>query len=107
MESRDIEELLNAVQDAKYFVKGKSVEKKKKKKKENQFEVTTLRVENELQEKFERARKTTARFKRRVTSVETRLIGAEILEEEIQHIIASFFGTNEKTEKKKEEDMRR
>ena len=55
MESRDIEELLNAVRDAKYFVKGKSVEKKKKKKKENQFEVTTLRVENELQEKFERA----------------------------------------------------
>ena len=55
MESRDIEELLNAVQDAKYFVKGKSVEKKKKKKNENQFEVTALRVENELQEKFERA----------------------------------------------------
>ena len=56
LESRDIEELLNAVRDAKYFVKGKDVVgKKKKKKKKNQFQVTKLRVENELEEKFKRA----------------------------------------------------
>ena len=63
MESQDVDELLSAVRDARSFVSSsgeksgdRTATEKKKKKTESQFELTKSRVENQLREKFERAK---------------------------------------------------